>query len=128
MLDRVDEVIFVAAGRVVATGKHRALLESDPRYRRTVTRRAGTHCSGPDGTCIADNNCSNIGVNQGLPNPAQLRGSNNGNPCNDNGTFYQKTGGGFFNCPCTQFSSVQDSRLETQERRPRSSSSSTAEQ
>lgn len=38
LLDRVDEVIFVAAGRVVATGKHRALLETDPHYRRTVTR------------------------------------------------------------------------------------------
>ncbi|MFD3403172.1 ABC transporter ATP-binding protein [Kribbella sp. NPDC058693] len=39
LLDRVDEVIFVAAGRVVATGKHRELLESEPQYRRTVTRQ-----------------------------------------------------------------------------------------
>jgi ABC-type multidrug transport system fused ATPase/permease subunit len=39
LLDRVDEVIFVAAGRVVATGKHRDLLENEPRYRRTVTRQ-----------------------------------------------------------------------------------------
>ncbi|TCC20333.1 ABC transporter ATP-binding protein [Kribbella speibonae] len=39
LLDRVDEVIFVAAGRVVATGKHRELLESTPLYRRTVTRQ-----------------------------------------------------------------------------------------
>ncbi|MGW1342563.1 ABC transporter ATP-binding protein [Kribbella sp. NPDC002412] len=39
LLDRVDEVIFVAAGRVVATGKHRTLLETDPQYRRTVTRQ-----------------------------------------------------------------------------------------
>ncbi|MFD7158359.1 ABC transporter ATP-binding protein [Kribbella sp. NPDC059898] len=39
LLDRVDEVIFVAAGRVVATGKHRELLASTPRYRRTVTRQ-----------------------------------------------------------------------------------------
>ncbi len=39
LLDRVDEVIFVAAGRVVATGKHRELLESTPQYRRTVTRQ-----------------------------------------------------------------------------------------
>ena len=38
LLDRVDEVIFVAAGRVVATGKHRTLLETDPYYRKTVTR------------------------------------------------------------------------------------------
>ncbi|TDO49213.1 ABC-type multidrug transport system fused ATPase/permease subunit [Kribbella sp. VKM Ac-2527] len=39
LLDRVDEVIFVAAGRVVAVGKHRDLLENEPRYRRTVTRQ-----------------------------------------------------------------------------------------
>jgi ABC-type multidrug transport system fused ATPase/permease subunit len=39
LLDRVDEVIFVAAGRVVATGKHRELLDSEARYRRTVTRQ-----------------------------------------------------------------------------------------
>ncbi|RZT20428.1 ABC-type multidrug transport system fused ATPase/permease subunit [Kribbella sp. VKM Ac-2569] len=40
LLDRVDEVIFVAAGRVVATGKHRELLESTPQYRTTVTRQS----------------------------------------------------------------------------------------
>ncbi|WP_327637762.1 ABC transporter ATP-binding protein/permease [Kribbella sp. NBC_00482] len=39
LLDRVDEVIFVDGGRVVATGKHRELLESTPQYRRTVTRQ-----------------------------------------------------------------------------------------
>ncbi len=39
LLDRVDEVIFVAAGRVVATGQHRQLLETEPQYRRTVTRQ-----------------------------------------------------------------------------------------
>jgi ABC-type multidrug transport system fused ATPase/permease subunit len=39
LLDRVDEVSFVAAGRVVAVGKHRELLENDPLYRRTVTRQ-----------------------------------------------------------------------------------------
>ncbi|MFB6721978.1 ABC transporter ATP-binding protein [Kribbella sp. NPDC056345] len=38
LLDRVDEVIFVAAGRVVAAGKHRDLLAREPQYRRTVTR------------------------------------------------------------------------------------------
>ncbi len=38
LLDRVDEVIFVAADRVVASGSHRSLLETEPRYRRTVTR------------------------------------------------------------------------------------------
>ncbi|NEA34173.1 ABC transporter ATP-binding protein [Streptomyces sp. SID13031] len=39
LLDRVDEVSFVAAGRVVATGKHRELLEQNPQYRSTVTRQ-----------------------------------------------------------------------------------------
>ncbi|QNE18922.1 ABC transporter ATP-binding protein [Kribbella qitaiheensis] len=38
LLDRVDEVIFVAAGRVVAVGKHRQLLEEQSQYRGTVTR------------------------------------------------------------------------------------------
>ncbi|MFC5266500.1 ABC transporter ATP-binding protein [Kribbella qitaiheensis] len=39
LLDRVDEVIFVAAGRVVAVGEHRELLDTDRQYRRTVTRQ-----------------------------------------------------------------------------------------
>ena len=39
LLDRVDEVIFVAAGRVVAAGKHRELLATEPQYRMTVTRQ-----------------------------------------------------------------------------------------
>ncbi|GAB3946575.1 ABC transporter ATP-binding protein [Kribbella albertanoniae] len=39
LLDRVDEVIFVADGRVVAAGKHRDLLAREPQYRRTVTRQ-----------------------------------------------------------------------------------------
>jgi ABC-type multidrug transport system fused ATPase/permease subunit len=39
LLDRVDEVIFLADDQVVAVGKHRDLLDSDPRYRRTVTRQ-----------------------------------------------------------------------------------------
>ncbi|WBQ06518.1 ABC transporter ATP-binding protein [Kribbella sp. CA-293567] len=39
LLDRVDEVIFVAAGHVVAVGKHHDLLENEARYHRTVTRQ-----------------------------------------------------------------------------------------
>ncbi len=39
LLDRVDEVIYVAAGRVVAAGKHRDLLATEPQYRMTVTRQ-----------------------------------------------------------------------------------------
>jgi ABC-type multidrug transport system fused ATPase/permease subunit len=38
LLDRVDDVAFVAAGRVVATGKHRDLLAAEPRYRSAVSR------------------------------------------------------------------------------------------
>ncbi len=38
LLDRVDEVAFVAAGRVVASGNHRDLLATEPGYRAVVTR------------------------------------------------------------------------------------------
>lgn len=38
LLDRVDEVVFVAAGEVVAVGKHRDLLDREPGYRAVVTR------------------------------------------------------------------------------------------
>jgi ABC-type multidrug transport system fused ATPase/permease subunit len=41
VLDRADEVAFVAGGRVVATGPHRALLAAEPRYAATVTRQEG---------------------------------------------------------------------------------------
>ncbi len=67
-----------------------------------ITCSSGSHCSGANGTCVSDNNCSNIGVVMSLPNPATVRGGADGNPCNDNSNFYQKTGGGFFSCACTQ--------------------------
>ena len=38
MLDAVDEVAFLRDGRVVATGTHAELLETDPDYRAVVTR------------------------------------------------------------------------------------------
>jgi ABC-type multidrug transport system fused ATPase/permease subunit len=38
MLDAVDEVAFLRDGRVVATGLHGDLLDTDPEYRRVVTR------------------------------------------------------------------------------------------
>jgi ABC-type multidrug transport system fused ATPase/permease subunit len=38
VLDRADHVIYVEAGRVVAEGTHRQLLDSEPRYAATVTR------------------------------------------------------------------------------------------
>jgi ABC-type multidrug transport system fused ATPase/permease subunit len=38
VLDAVDEVAFLQQGRVVATGSHAALLETDPAYRAVVTR------------------------------------------------------------------------------------------
>jgi ABC-type multidrug transport system fused ATPase/permease subunit len=38
MLDEADVVAFLVDGRVVATGTHRELLDTDPAYRATVTR------------------------------------------------------------------------------------------
>jgi ABC-type multidrug transport system fused ATPase/permease subunit len=38
LLDQCDEVAFLVAGRVVATGTHRELLARHPGYRETVTR------------------------------------------------------------------------------------------
>jgi ABC-type multidrug transport system fused ATPase/permease subunit len=38
MLDAVDEVAFLQAGRVVATGTHGDLMDSTPAYRAVVTR------------------------------------------------------------------------------------------
>ncbi len=40
MLDAVDEVAFLRAGRVVATGPHQDLLEVNAAYRRVVTRES----------------------------------------------------------------------------------------
>lgn len=40
VLDAVDEVAFLRDGRVVATGRHADLLDSDPVYRAVVTREA----------------------------------------------------------------------------------------
>ncbi|MDP9445237.1 MAG: ATP-binding cassette domain-containing protein, partial [Actinomycetota bacterium] len=38
LLDRTDYVLFMQDGRVAAEGEHRALLRTNPRYRRVVTR------------------------------------------------------------------------------------------
>ncbi|WP_043630698.1 ABC transporter ATP-binding protein [Nonomuraea candida] len=38
VLDRVDHVMYVADGRVLAEGTHRQLLDSSPEYAATVTR------------------------------------------------------------------------------------------
>jgi ABC-type bacteriocin/lantibiotic exporter with double-glycine peptidase domain len=38
VLDRTDHVIYVEAGRVLAEGAHRDLLDSSPEYAATVTR------------------------------------------------------------------------------------------
>jgi ABC-type multidrug transport system fused ATPase/permease subunit len=38
LLDRADKVALVVAGRVVAEGTHRELLDAEPRYRAVVTR------------------------------------------------------------------------------------------
>jgi ABC-type multidrug transport system fused ATPase/permease subunit len=41
MLDRADHVVYIEDGKVVAEGKHRELLSSEPRYEATVTRGEG---------------------------------------------------------------------------------------
>ncbi|MFC7814164.1 MULTISPECIES: ABC transporter transmembrane domain-containing protein [unclassified Streptomyces] len=38
LLDRADHVVFLHDGKAVATGTHRNLLHSEPRYRAVVTR------------------------------------------------------------------------------------------
>jgi ABC-type bacteriocin/lantibiotic exporter with double-glycine peptidase domain len=38
VLDQVDQVAFLRAGRVVATGSHAELLATDPDYRAVVIR------------------------------------------------------------------------------------------
>lgn len=38
VLDQAERVVFLAHGRVAATGTHRELLQSSPAYRATVTR------------------------------------------------------------------------------------------
>ncbi|MFD8523349.1 ABC transporter transmembrane domain-containing protein [Streptomyces capillispiralis] len=40
VLDRVDRVLFLADGKVVASGGHRELLDSEPGYRELVARDA----------------------------------------------------------------------------------------
>ncbi|MCW2765261.1 MAG: yheI 1 [Nocardioides sp.] len=40
MLDAVDEVAFLREGRIVATGRHGDLLDTDPTYRAVVTRES----------------------------------------------------------------------------------------
>ena len=42
VLDQADRVVLVLDGRVVATGRHRALLRDEPRYRAVVTREEVT--------------------------------------------------------------------------------------
>ncbi|MFD7690622.1 ABC transporter ATP-binding protein [Streptomyces sp. NPDC059781] len=41
VLDRADRVLFLADGKVVASGSHRELLDSEPGYRELVARDAG---------------------------------------------------------------------------------------
>jgi ABC-type multidrug transport system fused ATPase/permease subunit len=46
VLDAVDEVAFLRGGRVVATGSHAELLETEPDYRAVVTRESEPAASG----------------------------------------------------------------------------------
>lgn len=41
VLDRADRVLFLADGKVVASGSHRGLLDAEPGYRELVARDAG---------------------------------------------------------------------------------------
>ncbi|MGW4025096.1 ABC transporter ATP-binding protein [Streptomyces sp. NPDC005009] len=41
VLDRADQVLFLADGKVVASGSHRELLDTEPGYRELVARDAG---------------------------------------------------------------------------------------
>ena len=41
LLDRADVVHYLVGGRLAATGRHRALLDSEPGYRALVTRAVG---------------------------------------------------------------------------------------
>ncbi len=40
VLDRADRVLFLADGKVAASGAHRDLLDGEPQYRRLVARDA----------------------------------------------------------------------------------------
>jgi ABC-type transport system involved in cytochrome bd biosynthesis fused ATPase/permease subunit len=48
MLDAVDEVAFLRGGRIVATGRHADLLETDPGYRAVVTRETESETREPE--------------------------------------------------------------------------------
>ncbi len=57
VLDAVDQVAFLRGGRVVATGSHRDLLESDAGYRAVVTREqepADDHLTNRSGALRAE--------------------------------------------------------------------------
>ncbi|MER6625461.1 ABC transporter ATP-binding protein [Streptomyces sp. NPDC000931] len=45
VLDRVDRVLFLADGKVVASGSHRELLDAEPGYRELVARDAGENAA-----------------------------------------------------------------------------------
>ncbi|WP_371103449.1 ATP-binding cassette domain-containing protein, partial [Streptomyces sp. PU_AKi4] len=45
VLDRVDRVLFLADGKVVASGSHRELLDAEPGYRKLVARDAGENAA-----------------------------------------------------------------------------------
>jgi hypothetical protein len=71
-----------------------------------ITCPATQHCTGPDGTCVANNNCANIGAVMSLPNPATVRGGADGHPCNDN-NFYTGNPPPNFACKCNEHPNSQ---------------------
>ena len=51
VLDRADVVLYVEDGRVAAEGTHRGLLDTEPRYARTVLREETLEGIGGPGPC-----------------------------------------------------------------------------
>ncbi|CAL9432060.1 putative multidrug resistance ABC transporter ATP-binding_permease protein YheI [Streptomyces sp. enrichment culture] len=52
LLDRVDRVLFLADGKVAASGGHRELLDTEPGYRALVARDAGEDATGRTGEAV----------------------------------------------------------------------------
>ncbi|MFF9362355.1 ABC transporter transmembrane domain-containing protein [Streptomyces griseoluteus] len=61
LLDRADEVVFLHEGEVAATGRHRELIGTEPRYRAVVTRET------------EDEQCQAAAMETAAPPPPQGR-------------------------------------------------------
>ena len=54
VLDRADRVLFLADGKVTASGTHRELLDGEPEYRRLVAREVEHGVAEPTGLRASD--------------------------------------------------------------------------